>query len=212
MKSVVLALGLCVSLPVLASAADPPGDDGWIKLFDGHSLQGWKANEHAENWKVVDGSLVASGPRSHLFYVGDDPEHPAEFESFHLKAEVMTKPRANSGIYFHTRFQASGWPDFGHECQVNNSHGDPVRTGSLYNVVRNFQAPAKDNEWFTEEIIVQGKHIVIKVNDKTIVDYVEPDNVTGGRKLSKGTFALQAHDPGSTVMYRSLLVKRLEAP
>ncbi len=185
-------------------------DDGFESLFDGRSLAGWKAGESADSWKVVDGAIVAHGPRSHLFYVGDDPGNPPEYKNFHLVAEVLTKPKANSGIYFHTRFQDRGWPAHGHEAQVNNSSGDPVRTGSLYAVVKNLEAPAKDDEWFTEEVIVEGNHIMIKVNGKTIVDHIEnTDAIKDGRKLSSGTFALQAHDPGSEAHYRAIRVKRL---
>ena len=191
------------------AVAEEKSDDGWITLFNGKDLTGWKANERPDQWKVVDGAIVVNGERSHLFYVGSDPNKPAEFENFDLKVELMTKPNANSGIYFHTKFQPDGWPAVGYECQVNNSHGDPVRTASLYNTVKILKAPAKDNEWFTEEIIVEGKHILTKVNGETIVDYTEPENKAGTVKLSKGTFALQANDPGSTVLYRSIKVKPL---
>lgn len=185
-------------------------DDGFEALFDGRSLAGWKASENSDSWRVSDGKLVCHGPRSHLFFIGADPTKAPNYKNFHLKAEVLTKPKANSGIYFHTQFQEKGWPAQGHEAQVNNSSGDPVRTGSLYNVVKNFDPPAKDDEWFTEEVIVDGNHIVIKVNGKTIVDHMEKaDSAKDGRRLSSGTFALQAHDPASEVHYRSIKVKRL---
>ncbi|NDC54681.1 MAG: DUF1080 domain-containing protein [Planctomycetia bacterium] len=206
------ARGVAVLATVLAAAtltarADEPGFES---LFDGRSLAGWKASENVGSWQVIDGEIVCHGPRSHLFYVGPDAAHPAEFTDFHLKAEVLTKPGANSGIYFHTQFQETGWPTKGHEAQVNNTQKDPVRTGSLYNVVKNFDAPAKDDEWFTEEVIVEGNHITIKVDGRTIVDHVEKtEEVKDGRRLSRGTFALQAHDPGSEVHYRNIRVKRL---
>jgi len=208
---------LTAALPTLALAAalfapawPLAAEEGFVELFDGTSLAGWKASENPDSWKVVDGKLVCKGPRSHLFFLGADPENPAAFKNFHLKAEVLTKPKANSGIYFHTRYQEEGWPSQGHEAQVNNTSGDPVRTGSLYNVVKNLEAPARDDEWFTEEVIVEGNRIVIKVDGKTIVDHVEDTAaIKDGRKLSSGTFALQAHDPGSEVHYRSIRVKRL---
>lgn len=185
-------------------------DDGWIKLFDGQSLKGWKANEKPDQWKVVDGAIVANGDRSHLFYVGDDESKPAEFKNFHFKADVLTKPGSNSGVFIHTKFQPDGWPAAGLEAQVNQTQGDPVKTGSLYNVKKNFTAPAKDDEWWTYEIIVQGKHVTTKVNGKTIIDFEEPAEVASGPKLGEsGLFALQAHDPGSTVMYKNLMVKPL---
>ena len=201
---------LILAAALLAPAATVLAEEGFVELFDGTSLTGWKAGENDASWKAVDGAIICRGPRSHLFYMGTDSAKPAEFKNFHLKAEVLTKPKANSGIYFHTRYQQEGWPSQGHEAQVNNTSGDPVRTGSLYNVVKNLEAPAKDDEWFTEEVIVEGNRIVIKVNGKTIVDHVEDTAaVKDGRKLSSGTFALQAHDPGSEAHYRSIRVKRL---
>lgn len=204
-----LALSAVAGLGAAARAEDA-SSDGWISLFNGKDLTGWKANEKPEQWKVEDGCIVAHGDRSHLFYVGDDPNNPPKFKNFDLKVELMTFPKANSGIYFHTKWQNDGWPTTGYEAQVNNTHGDPVKTASLYNVEKNFKAPAKDEEWFTEEIIVNGKHIVTKVNGETIVDYTEPETLERVYpKLAEGTFALQAHDPGSMVKYRKIEVKRL---
>ncbi len=205
-----LVLGLVASCVLVGGGVARAEESGFEPLFDGKSLAGWKASENTGSWKVVEGELVCRGPRSHLFYVGGDPAAVPEFKNFHLKAEVLTKPKANSGIYFHTKYQNDGWPAQGHEAQVNNTSGDPVRTGSLYNVVKNLEAPAKDDQWFTEEVIVEGNRIVIKVDGKTIVDHVEnAAAVKDGRKLSSGTFALQAHDPDSEVHYRNIRVKRL---
>ncbi|MDD8043823.1 MAG: DUF1080 domain-containing protein, partial [Verrucomicrobiota bacterium] len=111
-----------------AQAAD---DDGWVTIFDGKTFDGWKINETPESWKIEDGCIVANGTRSHIFYVGD--EEP--FVNFEFKADVMTRPGSNSGIYFHTRYQDEGWPKYGFESQVNISQGDYIKTGSLYQVV-----------------------------------------------------------------------------
>ena len=182
---------------------------GFEALFDGKSLAGWKANENPQSWQIAEGKIVCHGPRSHLFYVGADAAQPAEFKNFHFKSEVLTRPQANSGIFVHTKFQPDGWPAQGYEIQVNNSQSDPVRTGSIYNVVKNFVAPAQDDTWFTEEVVVSGKKVTVIVDDKVLFEFVEPDGVTGTRKLSAGTFALQAHDPGSEIHYRNIRVKRL---
>jgi hypothetical protein len=210
----------CVKLGVIVLACLAVGDvclaeekadaDGWITLFDGKTLSGWKVSENPEQWKVDDGRIVAAGPRSHLFYMGDDESKPAEFKDFHFKADVMTTPGSNSGIYFHTRYQAVGFPQIGFEAQVNNSHGDPVKTASIYHIVKNYVPPCNDNYWFTEEIIVKGRNIKTLVNGKIICDYTEPEGVKGPmEKLDKGTFAFQAHDPRSTTYYKNIKVKRL---
>ncbi|RIK74461.1 MAG: DUF1080 domain-containing protein [Planctomycetota bacterium] len=199
-----------LSVAALVWADDKPADkpaadkDGWVSLFDGKTLEGWKANEHPENWKVEDGAIVGRGPRSHLFCTAGD------FTDFEFSTEVMTEKGTNSGIYFHTEFQKDGWPEKGHEAQVNVTQGDPVKTGSLYNVKKVFKTEAKDGEWWTQTIKVEGKHITISVNGKVVVDYTEPDDVKGGRKLSKGTFAFQQHDPGGVVRYRNVKVRKLD--
>jgi hypothetical protein len=202
---VALLAALALAVPSRAAGEEP----GFESLFDGATLAGWQASENVGSWRVVDGAIVCHGPRSHLFYVGPDPARPADFTDFHFKAEVMTRPGANSGIFFHTAFQAEGWPQVGYEMQVNNSQADPVRTGSIYNVVKNFTPPAQDEVWFTQELVVQRKRITVSVNGRVLFEFVEPEGVTGARKLSHGTFALQAHDPGSEVHFRNLRVKRL---
>jgi hypothetical protein len=206
------AIGATIALAVTVGVAVPARalEDGFASLFNGTDLAGWKANENADSWSVQDGAIVCKGPRSHLFYVGVDPAKPEEFKNFHLKAEVLTKPVANSGVFIHTAFQPDGWPAQGYEVQVNNSFPkDPVRTGSLYNVVKSFTPLAKDDTWFTLDVMVNGKAVGVAVDGRVLFEFVEPEGVTGTRKLSQGTFALQAHDPGSEVHYRTIRVKRL---
>jgi len=183
-------------------------DSGWITLFDGRSLDGWRASESPESFKVEEGKIIAHGPRAHLFY--DGPFEEAQFANFEFICEVYTYPQANSGIFFHTRFQETGWPRHGYEAQVNATQSDRIKTGSIY-AVKNIldEAPHKDREWFTYHITVQGKRIVIRVNGEVVNDYTEPDVVEGTRKLSRGTFALQAHDPGSRIYFRNIAVKPL---
>jgi hypothetical protein len=182
--------------------------DGWISLFDGKSLEGWKAAENPASFTVVDGAIQAAGPRAHLFYVGPVKDH--NFKNFELKAKVMTFPKANAGLYFHTEYQEKDWPKKGYECQINATHSDWRKTGSLYAIkdVKDV-APHKDNEWFDYHIIVNGKNIVIKINDKETVNFTEPEGTSGGRKISSGTFAIQAHDPGSKVLVKDIMVKPL---
>jgi len=199
---------LIVAVLVTASSALADDDKGWVSLFDGKSLDGWKVNENPASFSIQDGQLVVNGERGHLFYEGKVADH--DFTNFALKVELMTTPGSNSGIYFHTRYQESGWPEIGYEVQVNQTHGDPKKSSGLYGVQDVMEAPVKDNEWYTQEIIVKGKRIVTKVNGKTLVDYTEPDGVEGGRKLSSGTFAIQAHDPESKVFIKSIKVKVLE--
>ena len=191
-----------------AASALAEDEKGWVSLFDGKSLDGWKVSENPKSFSVQDGQIVVNGERAHLFYDGKVADH--NFKNFELKVELMTTPGSNSGIYIHTKFQESGWPEIGYEIQVNQTHGDPKKSSGLYGVKDVMEAPAKDNEWYTQEIIVKGKQIITKVNGKTLVDFTEPNDVKGGRKLSSGTIAIQAHDPKSKVFIKSIKVKVLE--
>jgi len=193
----------------------------WIPLQDGKSLAGWKAPERPESWKVEDGMFVTRGDRSHLYYTGKVAKH--DFRNFEFSADVMTEPGSNSGIYVHTRYQLEGWPAAGYELQVINSNPPAERmngyieykmTGSIYAVRNTWVAPAKDNEWFNYRIRVVGKTIQTFINDKLICEYAESAHPwraedKPGRLLGSGTFALQAHDPGSVVRYRNIKVKIL---
>jgi hypothetical protein len=188
--------------------------DGWVSLFDGKSLDGWKASDDPASFSVENGQIKvnAKGGPSHLYYIGPVQNH--DFKNFELKLDIMTLPGANSGVYFHTQPQETGWPSKGYEVQVNNSHTDPKRTAGLYNVQDVYEAPAKDNEWFTMDIKVVGKHVTVAVNNKQLVDYTEPDDVKrpasmAERLITHGTFALQGHDPKSTVFYKNIMVKPL---
>lgn len=207
-----LALGATLATAQTNTLTPAETSAGWKLLFDGKSLDGWKANEVPGTFSVKDGELIVKGARSHLFYVGAVQNHV--FKNFELSAEVLTFPKANSGIYFHTAWQESGWPEKGYEIQVNNSHTDPKRTAGVYAIKDNLDAVAKDGAWFTLSIRVEGRHIVTKVDGKVVEDYTQEEKperaaAYAGRLIGSGTFALQGHDPASEVHYRNLKVRVL---
>lgn len=197
LASLALALPLC--------AADKPAKPGkWIKMFNGKNLDGWKANERPESWTVQkeDGknTIRGQGGVSHLFWMN------GECENCEFKADFKIMDGSNSGMYFRTAF-GPGFPK-GYECQVNATHRDPVKTGSLYSFKKNLESPTKPGEWGTQHIIADGNHIIIKVtvngNEKVITDFVDEKNT-----FVKGYLALQQHDPKSTVFYRNLMYRGL---
>jgi Domain of Unknown Function (DUF1080) len=186
-----------------AGAEDKKDDKGWVQLFNGKDLTGWKSHEkNPGEWKVEDGILVGSGPASHLF------SERGDYENFHFRIEAMINDKGNSGQYFRTAF-GPGFPK-GYEAQINSTHTDPVRTGSLYGFKDALikEMLVKPDTWFTQEVIAVGNHIIIKVNDKETVNI----KVTDANKLYlKGHFALQQHDPGTVVKFRKIEVKELPA-
>ena len=213
-------LKLFLPLAILLLLSSCGTSDDWISLFNGEDLTGWQANENTDTWKVENGELITSGPRSHLFYTGDVENHA--FKNFELMLDVKTMTGANSGVYFHTEFQEEGWPAKGYECQIINSNKpskpgayvERKMTGSIYAIRNNWKSPVVDNVWFNYHIVVQGKTIKTFINGDLIAEYTEPENPYRtddklGRILSSGTFALQGHDPGSEVHYKNIKVKPL---
>ncbi len=210
----VMTLTLCLGSMTLVSGQDSGNaqGEGWVSLFNGKNLDGWKVGENADTFSVENGYIKVAGKRAHLYYMGPVENH--NFKNFEFKAQVMTKPSANSGIYIHTKYEEGGWPSQGYEVQVNNTQSDWKRTGSLYNIVDVKEQYVPDNEWYTEYVKVEGKRIIIKINDMVVVDYTEPENAKRddgqkNRLLSSGTFALQGHDPGSVIFYKDIMVKPL---
>lgn len=181
----------------------------WISIWDGETFDGWNASENPDSFTIEDGKIVVDGPRGHLFYEG--PVADANFDDFELRAEVYTYPGANSGIFFHTEYQEEGWPAKGYEAQVNATHDDPRKTGSLYSVEDVMDdAPHEDQEWFEYHIIVDGSDITFNVDGETVMEFTEPEDREDSVSLSSGTIALQAHDPDSRIYFRNIEVRVLD--
>lgn len=196
--------------------APPPVEPGFTPLFNGKDFTGWRVQDPKESWSIENGAIKANGRASHVFYDGEFRNHT--FRNFELKVDVMTRANSNGGIYILTEWQEKSWPKKGFEVQVNNTYvKDRVKTGSLYHVQDVLDdAPAKDDEWFTEHIIVKGDTITVFVNGKQTVSWTQPADWDGGREgagrriTGPGTIALQAHDPNSTVYYRNIRIKPLD--
>jgi hypothetical protein len=193
-----------------ATSQSAKTDKGWTSLFDGKTLSGWRASENPATFSVQDGAIVVFGPRAHLFY--DGPVNDHTFKNFDWKVTVKTMPGANSGMFIHTTYQERGWPAKGYEVQVNQTHGDWRKTGSVYAFQDVKETFVKDGEWYTEQITVKGKTVTVRVNDKIINQYTESDSVSRSakpQKLSTGTIALQGHDPKSQVFYKDVMIRVL---
>ena len=185
---------------------------GYSSLFNGKDLTGWKASASPDSFKVENGAIVANavGQASHLFYDGPVGNH--SFQDFDLRLDVLARYRSNGGVYVMTEFQPQGFPGKGFEIQVNNSHSDRIRTGSLYHVVDLSNIPGKDDEWIPMEIKGQGNTIAIALKGQEVVRWTQPADWPGaydtpGRKIGPGTIAFQSHDLYSVTAYANIRVK-----
>jgi hypothetical protein len=203
-------VGALAAVPLLGQS------DGWVELFNGRSLDGWRPQNTPASWKVVDGLLTADGPMCHLFYTG--PFHNADFKNFELEVEATTRPSCNSGVYIHTAYQESNWPQKGCEIQINNTQpGEHKKTASLYNLRNIYRQYVPDDQWFKLNILVRGKNVQVRLNGMMTVNYVQPDPpyippppaMERERFLDHGTIALQCHDPRSNARFRSVRIRPL---
>jgi len=193
----VTALALRAQTPLVEGTPVQPKPDanGWVQLFDGKTLSGWKTFDPG-CWSVdASGNVVGDGARSHLF-------SPGTYKNLEFKAEVKLNHQGNSGMYFRAKLMP-GWPN-GYESQVENTSSDPQRTGSLYNRAKMLEQLVQDDTWWTQHIIAIGNRIIIKVNDKIVVDFVDEK-----KSFMEGHLALQQHNKGSIVHYRNVVAKAL---
>ena len=196
---------LSLSFALLASCLVVSAqEEGFVSLFDGKTLDGWKINQAPETFAVEDGAIRANGDCSHLFYEGK--VNGAKFKNFELRLDVMTRANSNGGFFIHTVYKEKGWPS-GYEIQVNNTQKDPQKSGGLYNTVKNL-TPFEDDKWMKYVITVKDGMVIVTVDDKELVNY---KTEAGTSKLlpDGGTFAIQAHDKGSTTFYKNIRIKVL---
>ncbi|MEO8481147.1 MAG: DUF1080 domain-containing protein [Acidobacteriota bacterium] len=205
-------------LPPPGPMPTPPAvklESGYTSLFNGKDLTGWKIGGPAESFMVENGVIRANGVKGagHLFYDGPVMNHV--FRNFDLRLDVATRTKSNGGVYILTDVVDSGFPTKGFEVQLNNSHTDRVRTGSLYHVVDLSNIPAKDDEWFSMEIQVKGQTVTVWVKGEQVLQWTQPagwttNYDTPSRRIDPGTIAFQAHDPNSYTYYANIRIKDLK--
>jgi len=191
------------------NAEDRKDKAGWVELFNGKDLTGWKTHpQDKAKWEVQNGVLIGTGPVGHLY------SQRGDYENFRYRVEAMINDHGNSGQMFRAQF-SSGFPK-GYEAQINSTHRDPIKTGSLYpafnpkltrqerDKILVTKMLVKPNTWFTQEVIANGNHIIIEVNGQKTVDFVDKNNT-----YTRGHFALQQHDPGTVIKFRKVEVQEL---
>jgi hypothetical protein len=199
---------IALSVSSLANdAAAKENEKGWVPLFDGKTMNGWeKVGKDESVWEVKEGALSGSGPASMLVST------KGPYKNFRYRAEVKINDKGNSGLYFRTTRKPS-FSD-GYEAQIDSTHTDPIRTGSLYGMCHVYKQLTKPDEWFTYEIAVQDDvwrgrpvtKIKVTVNGDELYEYLDFEQL-----FKEGHFAFQQHDPGSKVAIRKIEVMELPA-
>ncbi len=194
------------ALLVLFAAGTSMADDAkWVSLFDGKTMDGWEViGREGSVWEVKDDALAGSGQASMLVNTS------GPYKNFRYRAEVKISDGGNSGLYFRTTRRPS-FSD-GYEAQIDSTHRDPIRTGSLYGMCHVYKQLVKPDTWFKYEIEVRDNvwrgrdnvRIKVTVDDEELYEYLD-FAVT----FKEGHFAFQHHDPGSIVAIRKVEVMEL---
>ena len=187
--------------------------DGWVSLFNGRDLTGWKTHpkQPGRNWGVVNGVLVGSGPTiSHLYTERDD------FTDFHLRIEARFNPGGGGGVFIRCPFgprlpvEDPKWPE-GYKATINDPRFRGLTGGLLRTSVGNdadfFQSPkVPPRVWFTMDVIADGEKTSVLVDGKLRAYHV------GKPPFSRGHLALQQYSPESIVEYGKIEIKELIKP
>jgi len=153
------------SIPPRPGAAKR-GEKGWTSLFNGKDFTGWKVNENTtpSQSKRRDRRKRRAQP---LLLRGNFQNHT--FKDFELKVDVMTLPGSNGGIYVDTDFRKAAGQARASKCKlITRTPGTPQNREPLFSK-DNGSEVAKDNQWFTEHLIVKGRHVTILVDDKQVL-------------------------------------------
>ncbi len=169
-----------------------PSKIEWQSLFNGDNLEGWYVEGSGAKWSVRDGVIRAENGTSYL--VTED-----EFRNFILKMYIRTKKNANGGVFLRWKTLKGG--DRGNEIQIENTPDSNYPTGSLYNIVRAEQAHFRDEEWLPMQIFLHERHLVVRVNGETVVNYDEFPT------LREGHISLQMHMHHSWIEFKDFLLR-----
>ena len=196
---VVASLVLSMGTNVFAEDAE------WISLFDGKTMEGWeKVGSDKSVWEVKDGALSGSGSASMLVST------KGPYKNFRYRAEIKINDGGNSGLYFRTT-RKPGFTD-GYEAQIDSTHSDPIRTGSIYGLCHVYKQHVKPDTWFTYDLEVRDDvwrgskitRIKVTIDGNELYEYLD-----FALTFKEGHFAFQQHDPGSKVSIRSVQVMPL---
>jgi hypothetical protein len=202
--------------PAPVAKQEPTPGAGWVQLFNGKDLTGWKTHPAAaENgdWTVQGGIIVgrSRGPTAFLF------SETGTFENFHLRAEVQINGSGDSGIFCRAPFDVRGhdrpskvFLNGGYEVQIAVRSNWYVHTGSLADSGRDDlqlapQMSHRPDAWFVLEVIADGNHFVTRVDGRVTADYRDEQ-----RRYTRGHLALQAWGNDITVaQFRKIEIREL---
>lgn len=167
-------------------------NDGWISLFDGQTLFGWRADSDA-NWRVEDGCIVVDQGSRGLLHT------TTRFADYVLKLEFRSAPGTNSGVFLHTPPTIQDVSQEVYELNIADAD-NPFPTGSLVKR-KKVEGTFDSQDWQAYEITVNGGQITVNLDGQRVLEYEDP------APLRRGTIALQLNE--GKVEFRNIKLKPL---
>jgi hypothetical protein len=177
------------------AGAQAPAGKGWISLFNGKDLSGWK-NNGQEKWVVEEGTILGESTVGHYGYLTTENT----YSDYVLRLKFKCETDGNSGVFTRSTITGNS-PATGPDIEGMQVEVDPTRhTGGIYESGRRgwvaLPTPAgekaiKAREWNDLEIAVEGRHYVTRLNGVQCVDFLDPDP-----KFTNGIIGLQLHTGG----------------
>jgi hypothetical protein len=205
-------IAVCVVALVLvglSAVAQAPPEGGWIPLFNGTDLTGWKKNGE-EKWIVEQKNILCESTANKYGYLTTEKT----YRDFDLRLRFKGEAAGNSGVFFHSRITGvdpQHGPDIeGMQVEVDPSVGK--HTGGLYESggrgwvimpMAEGEQALKPGQWNDLEASVHGNHIVTRLNGVKIADYTD-----AAPKFTDGVIALQIHTGGGVKMrWKDIYIK-----
>lgn len=195
---------LIALIGVVASGAvaqtPKPDRKGWISLFNGKDLSGWRLRkpDGPNGWKIA-GRIYANTPPS------TDLQTDAEYYDFQLHVEFNVAPGSNSGIYMRDKY----------EVQIFDSFGKPPadnECGALYRrIPPSVNASKPAGEWQTFHITFIGQRLTVTYNGKEVLDNVEtgPKGTGAASNRPDGPGPLRLQGDHGAVSFRNIRIRPL---
>jgi len=182
-----------LAVAALAAAGTASGQDGFVSLFDGKTLDGFSQTGEA-NWRVEDGAIVADkGKGGHLI-------SKESYKDVHIRIEFWSDEKANSGIFVRCAPDKIGAKTC-YEFNIFDTRPDPTYgTGAIVYIAEVNSAPKAAGKWNTMEAIAKGRQLTLIFNGQKTVD------VRNGL-WEEGHFTLQYG--GGALKFRKVEVKKL---
>ncbi len=208
MKRIVVLLAAVLFLG-FSAIAQAPTEGGWVALFNGKDLTGWKKNGE-EKWVVEQGAILCESTANKYGYLTTEKT----YRDFDLRLKFKGEAAGNSGVFFHARITGID-PQHGPDIEGMQVEVDPnvgKHTGGLYESggrgwvmmpTAEGEQALKAGEWNDLEVSVRGNHIVTQLNGVKVADYTDTSH-----KFTDGVIALQIHTGGGVKMrWKGIYIK-----